>query len=92
MAVDQSRFQIGFSADFLKEDGQTAFPDIGLSVLEGKPGVSYRFWKSTVRRIHPINLLAWMSSFPSSPELPRTRFAGSSGCRRLAVAEWATTM
>lgn len=43
MALDQPCFQVGFSADFLDEDGQTAFPNIGLSVLEKQPGVAYRF-------------------------------------------------
>lgn len=38
-----SRFEIAFSADFLNESGQTAFPDIGLSVLKDRPGISYRF-------------------------------------------------
>lgn len=43
MALDRPCFHVGFSADFLDESGQTAFPDIGLSLLEGQRGVSYRF-------------------------------------------------
>ena len=38
-------FQIGFSADFLDENGSLVFPDIGLSLLDGVPGLSYNFLK-----------------------------------------------
>jgi phosphoglycerate dehydrogenase-like enzyme len=34
-------FRIGFSADFLREDGSLAFPDIGLSLLDSVRGVEY---------------------------------------------------
>lgn len=36
-------FRVGFSADFCGEDGQPAFPDIGLSLFAGVPGLSYEF-------------------------------------------------
>jgi phosphoglycerate dehydrogenase-like enzyme len=36
-------FRIGFSADFLCEDGSLAFPDIGMSTLDGVRGVTYDF-------------------------------------------------
>jgi phosphoglycerate dehydrogenase-like enzyme len=36
-------FRVGFSADFRREDGSLAFPDIGLSLLEGVSGISYDF-------------------------------------------------
>ncbi len=35
-------FRITFSADFLDEQGRLAFPDIGLSLLEGVPNLAYR--------------------------------------------------
>lgn len=38
-------FRVGFSADFCREDGTLAFPDIGLSLLDTTPGVSYEFIK-----------------------------------------------
>lgn len=37
------RFRVGFSADFLRGDGALAFPDIGLSLLEGVDGLEYEF-------------------------------------------------
>ncbi|MDQ2898402.1 MAG: dehydrogenase [Acidobacteriota bacterium] len=53
-----SRFEIAFSADFLNESGQTAFPDIGLSILKDQPGVSYRFLKDYRAAYTPDQLSA----------------------------------
>lgn len=36
-------FLVGISADFLDEQGSLAFPDIGVSLLDGVPGLSYKF-------------------------------------------------
>ena len=36
-------FRVGFSADFRLDDGTLAFPDIGLSLLDGIPGLDYEF-------------------------------------------------
>ncbi len=36
-------FRVGFSADFCGEDGQLAFPEIGLSLFANIPGLSYEF-------------------------------------------------
>ncbi|MBS1853274.1 MAG: dehydrogenase [Acidobacteria bacterium] len=36
-------FRVGFSADFVKEDGSFIFPDIGLSLLQGVAGLSHEF-------------------------------------------------
>ena len=40
---DPGKFRVGFSADFRREDGSLAFPDIGLSLLEGVEGIEYDF-------------------------------------------------
>jgi len=36
-------FRVGFSADFLDERRRLIFPDIGLALLEGRPGLEYEF-------------------------------------------------
>jgi phosphoglycerate dehydrogenase-like enzyme len=36
-------FRVGFSADFCGGDGNLAFPDIGLSLLDAVPGVTHGF-------------------------------------------------
>jgi phosphoglycerate dehydrogenase-like enzyme len=38
-------FRVGLSADFLDESGSLVFPDIGLSLLDGVPGISYEYLK-----------------------------------------------
>jgi phosphoglycerate dehydrogenase-like enzyme len=40
---DREAFRVGFSTDFRREDGELAFPDIGLSLLDKAQGVSYDF-------------------------------------------------
>lgn len=42
-ADTDSDFRIGFSADFRDSKGRLAFPDIGLSLLEGYPGIAHEF-------------------------------------------------
>src|SRR5258708_10002582 len=39
------QFRVGFSADFLDDHGSLVFPDLGLSLLDGVPGLSYEFLK-----------------------------------------------
>lgn len=39
----EGEFCVGFSADFRREDGSLAFPDIGLSLLDGVDGIAYDF-------------------------------------------------
>ena len=43
MANQKPEFRVGFSADFRGEDGQLIFPDIGLSLLQGIPGLAHEF-------------------------------------------------
>jgi len=42
-APEVAKFHVGFSADFCGDDGRPAYPDIGLSLLDGVPGVSHQF-------------------------------------------------
>jgi phosphoglycerate dehydrogenase-like enzyme len=39
------QFHVGFSADFLDDNGSLVFPDLGLSLLDGVSGLSYEFLK-----------------------------------------------
>ena len=49
MVRGDARFQVGLSADFLDENRRLIFPDIGLDLLERRPGVEYRF----ISNYHP---------------------------------------
>ncbi|HEV2273223.1 MAG TPA: NAD(P)-dependent oxidoreductase [Acidobacteriaceae bacterium] len=43
MTDPNSLFRVALSADFCDAQGRPIFPDLGLSLLEGVPGVSYEF-------------------------------------------------
>ena len=43
MTMGAQPFRVGFSADFRREDGGLAFPDIGLSLLDGVESLAYDF-------------------------------------------------
>jgi len=42
----RAAFRVGLSADFCDEQGRLAFPDIGLAMLDGSPGLSHEFLSS----------------------------------------------
>jgi phosphoglycerate dehydrogenase-like enzyme len=52
-------FRIGFSADFLREDGSLAFPDIGLSLLDEVKGLEYDFIPQYRPEYAPEQLMAY---------------------------------
>ena len=37
--LPSDQFRVGFSADFRDDHGNLVFPDLGLSLLEGVPGM-----------------------------------------------------
>ena len=43
MSTQPTRFRIALSADFLDDQRNLVFPDLGLSLLENVPGLSYEF-------------------------------------------------
>jgi phosphoglycerate dehydrogenase-like enzyme len=49
-------FRVGFSADFLNEQGQLVFPDIGLSVLNDRPGLAHQFMGGYLPEYSPAQL------------------------------------
>lgn len=42
-SIGDGKFRVAFSADFCREDGALAFPDIGLSLLDKVPEIDYEF-------------------------------------------------
>ncbi len=54
-----SEFRVGFSADFLDQHGALVFPDIGLSLLTGVPGLSYEFLPEYQAEYLPRQLLPY---------------------------------
>jgi phosphoglycerate dehydrogenase-like enzyme len=56
MTTNPSFFRIGFSADFLDDQGKLVFPDIGLAMLDASPDVSYEFLREFRRTFTPDQL------------------------------------
>lgn len=54
--MNDEKFEIGFSFDFLNEDGKQIFPNIGLSLLEKEPGSEYRFLRTACNEYAPESL------------------------------------
>lgn len=75
-------FHIAFSADFVAEDGKLLFPDIGLSLLDGVPNVSYDF----VRQFRPEYVPDQIQHCDVLISLkPRVTAASLEGIERLAA-------
>jgi phosphoglycerate dehydrogenase-like enzyme len=75
-------FRIGLTRDFLNPDGSLGFGDIGLGLLDGKPGISYEFLAENARElsaemIKDYDALAVLA--------PRISAATLDGADRLAV-------
>ena len=52
----RAAFRVGLSADFCDEQGRLAFPDIGLAMLDGSPGLSHEFLSSYRAEYSPDQL------------------------------------
>jgi phosphoglycerate dehydrogenase-like enzyme len=78
----QGKFRVGFSADFRRDDGSLAFPDIGLSLLEGVDGVEYDF----VREYRPEYLPDQIAGYDVLISLkPRVTAQSLEGASRLCA-------
>lgn len=49
------KFQVGFTHQFLNEEGKLFFKDIGLDILDANPSIEYRFFKHD-RMVKPEQL------------------------------------
>lgn len=57
-------FRVGFLADFINKGGQLISPDIGPSLLESEPNLSYEFLQNIIPSICPTSLLIMTFSSP----------------------------
>jgi phosphoglycerate dehydrogenase-like enzyme len=74
----RARFRIGFSADFCDDNGQLAFPDIGLSLLEGYPGISHEFVSKYRPEYAPGELDGFDVLISLKPKVTRQSLEGNS--------------
>jgi phosphoglycerate dehydrogenase-like enzyme len=78
MATAETRpqFRVGFSADFMKEDGSLAFPDIGLSLLEHNPDLEYEFIREYKAAYSPDQLSAYDVVISLKPRVTEASLEG----------------
>ncbi|HTJ30397.1 MAG TPA: NAD(P)-dependent oxidoreductase [Acidobacteriaceae bacterium] len=69
-------FRIGFSADFCKENGELAFPDIGLSTLNGHAGLTHEFLASYQPEYTPEMLANYDVLISLKPKVTRQSLQG----------------
>lgn len=73
-----NQFRIGFSADFCDAKGQPVFPDIGLSLLEGIPGISHQFVAEYQDPYSPQQLAGYDVLISLKPRITRQSLLGVS--------------
>jgi phosphoglycerate dehydrogenase-like enzyme len=73
-----SDFRVGFSADFCDAQGQLVFPDIGLSLLEGIPGMSHDFVREYRAEYSPDQLSQYDVLITLKPKITAQSLAGIS--------------
>jgi phosphoglycerate dehydrogenase-like enzyme len=70
-------FRVGFSADFLRDDGALAFPDLGLSLLDGVEGLEYEFLREYRAEYSPGQLSAYDVMISLKPRVTAESLQGA---------------
>jgi phosphoglycerate dehydrogenase-like enzyme len=73
-----NEFRVGFSADFCDPKGQPVFPDIGLSLLEGIPGMSHDFVREYRPEYSPDQLSQYDVLITLKPKITAQSLVGVS--------------
>jgi phosphoglycerate dehydrogenase-like enzyme len=73
---DNARFRVGLSADFLDEDRQLVFPDIGLDLLEKQPGLAYHFIADYCPEYTPAQIAGYDVLISLKPRVTAKSLAG----------------
>ncbi len=71
-------FRIGFSADFCDAQGKPVFPDIGLPLLEGVPGISHDFVREYRAEYSPDQLSQYDVLITLKPKITAQSLVGVS--------------
>lgn len=70
------KFRVGFSADFRRADGTLAFPDIGLSLLDGVANLEYDFLPEYRPEYAPEQLMGYDVVISLRPRVTAQSLAG----------------
>lgn len=75
-------FRVGVTRDFLAPDGRLGFGDIGLGMLEERPGVEWAFLEEDTRELRADQLRGWDALLVLGPKVTA---ASLEGADRLAI-------
>ncbi len=75
-------FRVGLTRDFLNANGATGFGDIGLGLLDGKPGVSHEFLAESTRELRADQIRGYDALAVLGPRVTAETLEGAD---RLAV-------
>jgi phosphoglycerate dehydrogenase-like enzyme len=78
MTREPGEFRVGISADFLDQRGQLIFPDIGLSLLDGMPGISHEFLPKHCSEYLPGQLAGYDVVISLKPKVTARSLDGAS--------------
>ena len=73
----RSTFRIGLTRDFLKPDGSIGFGDIGLSLLDAAPNVSWEFLPQATSELQPGQMEGFDGLLVLAPKVTKQSLAGS---------------
>ena len=65
-------FRIGLTRDFLNPDGTVGLGDIGLGLLEGKPGIEHEFLAENARELRADQIRGYDALGTGDPARPPT--------------------
>ena len=70
-------FRVGVTRDFLGPDGRITFGDIGLSLLDGHPGLSWEFLSEDTSELRPDQVRDYDALLVLSPRVTATTLEGA---------------
>jgi D-3-phosphoglycerate dehydrogenase len=69
-------FRVGLTRDFLKPDGNLAFGDIGLDLLDAAPGVAWEFLAEDARELRADQVRGYDALLVLAPRITEATLAG----------------
>ena len=79
-------FKVGFSRDILLPDGELAFSDIGLDILDAAPGVEREFFSENADELTPAMIEPYDALFLAGSRVTEATLAGND--RLAIIARW----
>lgn len=77
-------FKVGITRDFLAPDGTIGYGDIGLSILEQAPGLTFEFLAEDTAEIQPAQIRDYQGLLVLAPKITRESLEGNDQLRILA--------